>query len=183
MSPSASAKIVLFEELVCSSIASGTRKACAISAVVKPPTARSVRAIADDVVRAGWQHIYMRMSVSSSPESLAGVRRRDDVAGLHGGRSLTFPASHITANLVGHPPGCHVREPGTRVVRHTLARPLCGSGHECLLNRVFGSREISVSAKNCSEHLRCKFSQQVLEAVFRHATASAPYTSGGPLMI
>jgi hypothetical protein len=34
-------------------VASGTRKAWAISAVVKPPTARSVRAIAEAGVNAG----------------------------------------------------------------------------------------------------------------------------------
>ena len=37
----------------CAMVASGTRNALAISAVVKPPTARNVRAIADDGVRAG----------------------------------------------------------------------------------------------------------------------------------
>ena len=49
----------------CAIVASGTRNALAISAVVKPPTARSVRAIADDGVSAGWQHMKSRMSVSS----------------------------------------------------------------------------------------------------------------------
>ena len=37
----------------CAMVASGTRKAFAISAVVKPPTARRVRAIADGRLRAG----------------------------------------------------------------------------------------------------------------------------------
>ena len=37
----------------CAIVASGTRKALAISAVVRPPTARSVRAIADGRVSAG----------------------------------------------------------------------------------------------------------------------------------
>ena len=49
----------------CAIVASGTRNALAISAVVKPPTARNVRAIADDGVSAGWQHMNSRMSVSS----------------------------------------------------------------------------------------------------------------------
>ena len=44
---------------------SGTRNALAISAVVSPPTARSVSAMADDDVSAGWQHMKSRMSVSS----------------------------------------------------------------------------------------------------------------------
>jgi hypothetical protein len=37
-------------------VASGTRKAAAISAVVSPPTARSVRAIRASALSAGWQH-------------------------------------------------------------------------------------------------------------------------------
>ena len=37
----------------CATVASGTRKALAISAVVKPPTAHNVSAIAEDEVRAG----------------------------------------------------------------------------------------------------------------------------------
>jgi len=37
----------------CAMVDSGTRNAFAISAVVKPPTARRVRAIAEDEVKAG----------------------------------------------------------------------------------------------------------------------------------
>ncbi len=47
-------------------VASGTRNARAISAVVKPPTARNVNAIAEAGVNAGWQHMKRRTSVSSS---------------------------------------------------------------------------------------------------------------------
>jgi hypothetical protein len=49
----------------CAIVASGTRNALAISTVVKPPTARKVRAIADGGVSAEWQHMKSRMSVSS----------------------------------------------------------------------------------------------------------------------
>jgi hypothetical protein len=41
-------------------VASGTRNACAISAVVRPPTARNVSAIAEARVNAGWQHMKGR---------------------------------------------------------------------------------------------------------------------------
>jgi hypothetical protein len=51
----------------CAMVASGTRNALAISAVVRPPTARSVSAIADGRVSAGWQHMNKSSSVSSSP--------------------------------------------------------------------------------------------------------------------
>ena len=46
-------------------VASGTRKAFAISAVVSPPTARSVRASCDGTDSDGWQHRYSSVSVSS----------------------------------------------------------------------------------------------------------------------
>jgi len=46
-------------------VASGTRNALAISAVVSPPTARSVRVIAEDDESAGWQHMKSRTRVSS----------------------------------------------------------------------------------------------------------------------
>ena len=46
-------------------VASGTRNARAISAVVRPPTARSVSAICDAGDSAGWQHRKSSTSVSS----------------------------------------------------------------------------------------------------------------------
>ena len=59
--------MVCFARLMrCAIVASGTKNALAISAVVKPPTARSVKAIAEEGVRAGWQHMKRRTSVSSS---------------------------------------------------------------------------------------------------------------------
>src|SRR5215218_3405399 len=46
-------------------VASGTRKALAISPVVRPPTALSVRAIWEAGDSAGWQHRKRRVRVSS----------------------------------------------------------------------------------------------------------------------
>jgi hypothetical protein len=46
-------------------VASGTRNALAISAVVRPPTARRVRASCEGTDKAGWQHRNRRVSVSS----------------------------------------------------------------------------------------------------------------------
>ena len=47
-------------------VASGTRNAFATSAVVSPPTARRVNAIAEAGVSAGWQHRKRTIKVSSS---------------------------------------------------------------------------------------------------------------------
>ncbi len=57
--------ICLARLIRCAIVASGTRNARAISAVVRPPTARSVSAIADAGDSAGWQHMNSRSSVSS----------------------------------------------------------------------------------------------------------------------
>jgi len=46
-------------------VASGTRNALAICAVVSPPTARNVSATCDGGDSTGWQHRNSRVSVSS----------------------------------------------------------------------------------------------------------------------
>src|SRR5216684_1567217 len=50
-------------------VASGTRNAFAISAVVRPPTARSVRASCEGTDREGWQHRKRSVRVSSCAAS------------------------------------------------------------------------------------------------------------------
>ncbi len=50
----------------CAIVASGTRKAAAISGVVSPPTARRVSAIAEVELSAGWQQRKRSSSVSSA---------------------------------------------------------------------------------------------------------------------
>ena len=58
---------VRFARLIrCAIVASGTRNASAICLVVSPPTARSVSAIADAGLSAGWQHRNSSNSVSSA---------------------------------------------------------------------------------------------------------------------
>ena len=66
------ARIVCLARLMrCAIVASGTRNALAICAVVRPPTARSVSATADELVSAGWQHMKSSVSVSSSSRRLS----------------------------------------------------------------------------------------------------------------
>ena len=85
----------------CAIVASSTRKARAISAVVSPPTARSVSAIADVSVSAGWQHMKSTVSVSSSPASrlaraarrAASSSRRPATAHSAAGRAAAAPPS------------------------------------------------------------------------------------------
>ena len=61
-------------------VASGTRNAAAISRVVRPPTARRVSGMASAGVRDGWQHMNMRISVSSRPEAGSGLAADHEAA-------------------------------------------------------------------------------------------------------
>ncbi len=76
-------------------VASGTRNARAISAVVKPPTARNVSAIAEAGLNAGWQHINRRTNVSSSCGEVSTVRRFFCVGYLQGHLALAMAATPI----------------------------------------------------------------------------------------
>ena len=65
-------------------VGSGTRNAAAISAVVRPPTARRVSAIALAGVSESWQARKSRARLSSSLE--------DRVSASSGSWSATFPS-------------------------------------------------------------------------------------------
>src|SRR5215213_5487103 len=92
-------------------VVSGTRNARAISAVVSPPTARSVSATCEGGDSAGWQHRNSSDSVSSvagaqgtessadSGTATAASRRRRAVSLRH--RS----ASRLDATVISHPFG------------------------------------------------------------------------------
>jgi hypothetical protein len=60
---------------------SGTRKAAAISRVVRPPTARNVSGMADAGVSDGWQHMNISVRVSSSPGAGSGRGSDQEAAG------------------------------------------------------------------------------------------------------
>jgi hypothetical protein len=83
--------MVSFARLIlCAIVASGTRNARAISSVVRPPTARSVSAIADAVDSAGWQQVKSTSSESSrSPVYSSGA----DTTCSSAGARLTTSAS------------------------------------------------------------------------------------------
>jgi hypothetical protein len=60
----------------CAIVGSGTRKARAISAVVRPPSSRSVSATRASVDSTGWQAVKIRRSRSSPMSSARGVVQR-----------------------------------------------------------------------------------------------------------
>ena len=72
-------------------VASGTRNAAAISRVVRPPTARSVSGMASAGVSDGWQHMNMRMSVSSRSGGGSGLTADQEAASSSRRRRASSP--------------------------------------------------------------------------------------------
>ena len=155
-------------------VASGTRKARAISAVVSPPTARRVSAICEAGDSAGWQHRNSRMSVSS--DSAAGV----SAAGAsHSAGGICRAAassrrclacslrsrsvSRREATVISQPRGL----PGMPSAGH------CGGGRQQrLLHRVLGGVEMPVAAHQRAEDLRRQLAEQVLGFAVAHGQGS-----------
>ncbi len=149
-------------------VASGTRNAAAISRVVRPPTARSVRGIAAAGVRVGWQQRNIRISVSSlARHRLLGCgqrqRRREH---------LTAATGLVAAVLVDHPALGHADQPAEGVVGPALLGPLGRCRQQRLLGGVLGFGEVAVPADHHTEDLGRELAQQVLGA------GSGAHTSG-----
>ena len=156
----------------CAIVASGTRNAAAISAVVRPPTARSVSASCDGAESDGWQHRNSSVSVSSSAGGWCPARRLQRGDGL-----LPAPPRALAAPLVDQPPLGDGQQPRARVVRHALVRPLQRRGEQRLLHRVLARVELPVPAYQHAEDLRRELAQQVLDpAVRRHTSGGASPT-------
>ena len=150
-------------------VASGTRKAAAISFVDSPPSARSVRATADGRRQRGWQHMKKRTSVSSSPGAASGGSRDHDAA-----RSSRRAAGLVTAVQVRHATRRHPYQPAERVVRHAVVGPGGGGCHEGLLYCVLGVGEVAVAADDDAEGPRGQLAQQTLDAWrLRHTTSGS----------
>ena len=164
--------MLCFARLIrCAIVASGTRNALAISAVVRPPTARSVSAIADGGVSAGWQHMKSRIERVVLIRAARPRRRR------RRGRLLGPAASRrdrlsrrrrasLAAHVIGHAPDGDVDRASRADCR---ARP--PRGH-CVAAAISASCTASSAAAKSpipphdgAEHLRRQLAQQVLDAV------------------
>jgi hypothetical protein len=80
--------------------------------------------------------------------------------GVAGDRLLAPPAGHLAADVIGHPPGGDVDEPGARLVRYTGQRPLGRRRQQRLLHRVLGSGEVTVAAHQRGQHVRRQLAQE-----------------------
>ena len=161
--------MLCFARLIrCAIVASGTRNAFAISAVVSPPTARSVSAIADArrQRRMAAHEEQDRACRPSLAPSSRRVRRRREVGVrrlLAVRDSALAPAPRdLAAQLIGHAPRGDVDQPAARIVGHAFARPLHRRRDQRLLHRVLGRGEVAEAPDDGAEHLRRELAQQVL---------------------
>ena len=131
--------------------------ALAISAVVSPPTARSVRAIAEAGVSAGWQHMNSTVNVSSS----SGTSRPGGSC-----RAATVSRSLRDCSLrhwsISLPLG-GLDQPAARAGRDAVPRPVHGRREQRLLDGILGGVEVAVPAGEHAEDLRRELAQQGLD--------------------
>ena len=103
-------------------VGSGTRKACAISAVVSPPSSRSVRATWAAAASAGWQQVKIRRSRSSRTAPSSGGSSRGV---QQGGLGVPVLAGRLPAEAVDRPVAGGGDDPSRR------ARRQPGGGQRC----------------------------------------------------
>ena len=147
-------------------VASGTRNARAISAVVRPPTARSVER---ELRRRGQRRVAAQEQEQQRVVLVGGVRRRrarrrPRVGGAARRRVLarrrasslrSWSVSRREPTVISQPAGCR----GARRSGHCTRR-----GQQRLLHGVLARVEVAVAAHERAEDLRRQRPQQVLDA-------------------
>ena len=166
----------------CAIVGSGTRKARAISAVVRPPSVRSVSATCASVASAGWQHVKMSSSRSSGKVVSSTVVLRClahlEQAGLRRQRA-------IAANAIDGPvAGCR-HEPGARVGGDSVPGPALRRDRERLLRGFLGEVEIAEEADQGSEDVAPLVAEDPIEVrhhswIGRTSTAPPMRAAGHP---
>jgi hypothetical protein len=108
----------------CAIVASGTRNAAAISAVVRPPTARRVSASWEGADSAGWQQSASRVIVSSSAGVSAGGASCSAATASRRRRALSLrqpSVSRRVATVSSQPRGLPGGSPGQTVAASSSA--------------------------------------------------------------
>src|SRR5262245_46165030 len=136
-------------------VASGTMNAFAICAVVRPPTARSVSAIWDGGVSAGWRQRKRRVSLVVFDHARAVRRKGDELLAWRESRGHVRATSPglIASELIGQAPGRDGDQPAARALRDALVGPLDGGGEKRLLHGVLAGVEVAVPPDEVAQDL------------------------------
>ncbi len=127
----------------CAIVASGTRKARAISAVASPPRSRSVSATCAARPSAGWQQVKMSRSRSSGtgPSSSGSSPAWSSAA-----CSVAVGARGLAAQAVDRPAARGGDDPAGRARRQAVGRPPLDGRDEGVRDRVLGDAEVAEDA-------------------------------------
>ena len=168
----------------CAIVASATRNARAISAVVRPPSARRVsatRASGDEGrVAAGEDQPQAVVGELLALHGLLLCLRPQPLEagedlGLHLERAL---AAQPVDRAVAGDPG----DPGARVVGQPVARPSFERNHEGVLNRLLGEVEVAEDADQARDRPPRLASEQAVERPFTNRyDAEAPCATGSSM--
>jgi hypothetical protein len=172
-------------------VASGTRNALAISAVVSPPTADlGRRQPADGAQRERDRRRRRQRRMAAHEEHDQRVVPIGDLGCrrlLPRREPLPVSPRLLAPPLVDQPPRRGLDEPPARMLRDSVSRPVPGRREQGLLDGVLGGGEVAGAAGQQAEDLRRQLAQQVLDvgghvqpsppAVCRNASISA--TSAG----
>ena len=142
-------------------VGSATRNARAISAVVRPPSVRSVSATCASTASAGWQQVKISSSRSSGKVGLVHRvlrRRRHLAAACVFSASVRSRRSRSIARLrAGRD------QPGAGIGRDAVARPALGGDGERLLRGLLGEVEVAEEADQRGEHAAPLVAEDLLE--------------------
>ena len=161
-------------------VASVVRKALAISAVVRPPSVRSVSATRACGRSAGWQQVKIRRrrsSGSSGSASASSISSSLGASALQALQDLLLDlqgalAAQPVDRLVARDPG----DPGAGVVGDAVARPALERDHERLLHRLLGEVEVAEDADQAGDRPPRLVPEQAVDEPDRRARSGA---SGG----
>ena len=160
------------------------RKACAISSVVSPQTSRSVSATCASGGRAGWQQMKISLSWSSSMV-LSSQHLGFVGVGFEPHRQLLQRG--IEARLLAHAvdrleaPGRN--QPGERIGRHAVLRPLRGGRDEGVVHRLLGAIEIAEQPDQRRQHAARMAAVDRLQPRRPTPPAASPASRQSPMSI
>ncbi len=133
-------------------VASGTRKARAISAVVMPASVRRVSATWASNDSAGWQQVNMRRSRSSGTSSSDAACHVLPPCCHHRDLPRLGLAQARPPGAVDGPVARHRREPGAGAARDAVTGPALQRGREGILRALLGEVPVTGQPDQGGDH-------------------------------